>query len=236
VRGDLQMHTQASDGHASLEEMATAAQDLGYEYIAITDHSEHIGIVQGLDARRLEEQIEAIERLNEELEGLTLLKGVEVDILEDGSLALQDEVLQKLDLCLASVHSKFDLTQEAQIERVLRALDNPHVNILAHPTGRVIGERQPYKVDMERIMEAALERGCFLELNAYPSRLDINDNYAKMAKEMGLKVVISTDAHRPSELAYMRYGLGQARRGWLEAEDVLNTRGLEELRESLQRT
>jgi DNA polymerase (family 10) len=235
IRGDLQMHTDSSDGHATLEEMARAVQDLGYEYAAITDHSTYIAVTQGLDAEGLARQIDAIDRLNEKLEDLVLLKGIEVDILEDGSLDLPDDSLKRVDLTVCSIHSKFDLSREEQTERIIRAMDNPYFTILAHPTGRLIGRRAPYDVDMERVMEAALERGCFLEVNAYPERLDLNDVHAKMAKEMGLKLVISTDAHGAGDLAYMRYGVGQARRGWLEAHDVLNTCSLSDLRLLLRR-
>ena len=235
IRGDVQMHTTGSDGKASLEEMVAAARDLGREYIAITDHSAHVGVVQGLDADALDEQIAQIEALNDELEDFRVLKSVEVDILPDGALALPDAALAKLDVVVASVHTKFGLPQEKQTERVLRALDNPHVNILAHPTGRRIGDRPPYEIDLERVMAAALERGCFLEINASPERLDLNDIYAKMAKEMGLKLVISTDAHRPSGLSNMKYGVWQARRGWLAADDVINTRPWPDLKRLLQR-
>jgi DNA polymerase (family 10) len=235
IRGDLHMHTESSDGHATLEAMARAAQDIGYEYVVITDHSTYIAVTQGLDAEGVAAQIDAIDRLNEELDDLVVLKGIEVDILEDGSLDLPDDSLARLDLTVCSVHSKFDLSRQEQTERIIRAMDNPYFNILAHPTGRLIGRRAPYDVDMERVMEAALERGCFLEVNAHPERLDLNDVYAKMAKELGLKLVISTDAHRESDLSYMRYGVGQARRGWLEAQDVLNTRSLSDLRSLLKR-
>jgi len=236
LRGDLQSHTKASDGNASLKEIAQAAQDRGYEYFAITDHSKYVAVTQGLDAEGLARQIEEIDRLNGQLEGIVLLKGVEVDILEDGSLDLPDDILKELDLTICSIHSKFDLSREEQTERIIRAMDNPYFNILAHPTGRLIGERAPYDVDMERVMEAAQERGCFLEVNAQPDRLDINDVYCKMAKEMGLKIAISTDAHSVNELDYLRFGVGQARRGWLEAEDVLNTRSWKELRKLLKRS
>jgi DNA polymerase (family 10) len=166
---------------------------------------------------------------------MVLLKSIEVDILEDGSLDLPDDSLKRLDLTICSVHSKFDLSRKEQTERIIRAMDNPYFTILAHPTGRRIGERAPYDVDMERVMEAALERGCFLEINAHPDRLDLNDVHAKMAKDMGLKLAISTDAHRLDELNYMRYGVGQARRGWLEVRDVLNARPLSDLRSLLKR-
>jgi DNA polymerase (family 10) len=236
LRGDLQSHTKASDGKASLKEMAQAAQDRGYEYFAITDHSKYVAVTQGLDAEGLAQQVEEIDRLNGQLDGIVLLKGVEVDILEDGSLDLPDDILKELDLTICSIHSKFDLSREKQTERIIRAMDNPYFNILAHPTGRLIGERAPYDVDMERVMEAAQERGCFLEVNAQPDRLDINDVHCKMAKEMGLKIAISTDAHSVNELDYLHFGVGQARRGWLEAEDVLNTRSWKELKKLLKRS
>lgn len=235
IRGDLQMHTTGSDGKALLEEMVLAAQDLGYEYIAITDHSAYLGMVQGLDADALARQIDEIDALNDRLDGFRVLKSIEVDILEDGSFDLPDEILQRLDLRICSIHSKFGLPREQQTERILRAMDNPYFNILAHPTGRRIGERPPYAVDMERVMAAAVERGCYLEINAHPERLDLNDVYAKMAKEMGLKLAISTDAHNVNGLRHMRFGVGQARRGWLEARDVLNTRPWAELKALLER-
>lgn len=235
IRGDLQTHTTASDGRASLEEMAHAARELGRDYLAITDHSAYIGVTQGLDADELEEQIDEIERLNDELEDIVLLKSVEVDIMEDGSLDLPDEILSKLDLVVCAVHSKLDLSSDKQTERVIRAMDNPNVNILAHPTGRRINERSPYSIDMGQVMDAALERGCFLEVNAQPERLDLNDVYCKMAKDRGLMLAISSDAHGVEALESMRYGVYQARRGWLEPEDVLNTRSWDELEALLKR-
>jgi DNA polymerase (family 10) len=235
IRGDLQAHTRASDGRATLEEMAQAAQERGYDYFAVTDHSAYIGVTQGLDAEALVEQLAAIEQLNAQMDALRLLKGIEVDVLEDGSLDLPDDVLAKTDVVVAAVHSHFDLSREKQTERIIRALDNPHVNILAHPTGRRIHDRAPYDVDLGRVMEAARERGCFLELNAQPERLDLNDVHCKMAREMGLKLSIATDAHSPDELDVMRFGVYQARRGWLEPDDVLNTRSWDDLKDILQR-
>ncbi|AGA90182.1 DNA polymerase IV (family X) [Thioflavicoccus mobilis 8321] len=240
IRGDLHAHTDASDGHDSLAAMAEAAAALGYEYLAITDHTKHLGVAHGLDAKRLAAQIAAIDRLNERLakrhEGrFQLLKASEIDILEDGSLDLPDEILARLDLRVASIHHRFDLPEHRQTERVIRAMDNRHVNILAHPTGRLIGAREPYAIDLERVMRAALERGCFLELNAQPSRLDLTDLACQQAKELGLKVAISTDAHSRAGLERMRLGIGQARRGWLSADDVINSRGLAALRRLLRR-
>ena len=235
LRGDLQCHTKASDGHATLEEIAQAAQDLGYEYLAITDHSQHVAVTQGLNVDALAKQIDEIDRLNQQWEGFRVLSSIEVDILADGSLDLPDDILEKLDLTICSIHSRFNLSREKQTERIIRAMDNRHFSILAHPTGRLIGDRDPYEVDMERVIQAAVERGCFLEVNAHPMRLDLNDVYCKTAKEMGLKLAISTDAHRVDELKHMRFGVGQARRGWLEPDDVLNTRGWEELKKLLRR-
>jgi len=236
IRGDLHAHTKESDGHDSLRAMADAAAGRGYEYLAITDHSRRVTIAHGLDEKRLAKQIEAIDRLNEDLDGrIAILKGVEVDILDDGSLDLPDAILRRLDLRVCSVHYKLNLPKARQTERVLRAMENPLFNILAHPSGRLLEERDPYELDLEQILEAAAERGCFLEVNAQPSRLDLTDSACKMAKEMGVKVVISTDAHGTRNLAFMRFGIGQARRGWLEAADVVNTRPLPELRKLLQR-
>jgi DNA polymerase (family 10) len=179
--------------------------------------------------------MDQIDALNEKLDGIRVLKGIEVDILEDGSLDLPDDVLSRLDVVIASVHSGFGYSRDKQTERILRAMDNPNFHILAHPTGRLINERDPYEVDLEKVMRGALDRGCYLEVNAYPDRLDLDDVHARMAKEMGLKLSISTDAHRVSELAYMRFGVGQARRGWLEPDDVLNTRSWRDLQKLLKR-
>ncbi len=229
IRGDLQSHTDATDGKATLEEMARAARDRGYEYLAITDHSRRVTMAHGLDEKRLRRQMAAIDDLNGTFSDFRILKSIEVDILKDGSLDLPDEVLGELDLVVAAVHYHLDLPADRQTERILRALDHPYVDILAHPTGRLIGSREPAALDLERIISAAAERGCFLECNAQPERLDLNDLHCRMAREAGVKVVISTDAHTPSHLALMRFGIDQARRGWLSADDVLNTRSWNEI-------
>jgi DNA polymerase (family 10) len=235
IRGDLHVHTTWSDGRASLEDMAEAAKKLCYEYLAVSDHSKHVTVAHGLDEKRLSQQIKEIDRLNGKLKGLRLLKSIELDILEDGSLDLPDKILEELDLVICSVHSKFNLSREKQTERIIRAMDNPHVHIFCHPTGRLINERRPYEVDLERVMNAARKRGCHFELNAHPDRLDLDDVDCQRAKEMGLKVAISTDTHSLDDLRYMRFGVGQARRGWLEPEDVLNTRSWENLKGLLKR-
>ena len=236
IRGDLHCHTKASDGKYSLAEMAEAAQERGYEYLANTEHSQRLTVARGLDEKRLREQMDEIDQLNEQRSGMRLLKGIECDILEDGSLDLADEVLAELDVVVCAIHSKLELPADKQTERVMRAMDNPHFHILAHPTGRMIGQRDPYELDMERTIEAALERGCYLEVNAQPERLDLNDAHCKLAKDMGLKLVISTDSHTTTSLEYIRYGIDQARRGWLEPDDVINTRSWDELNELLVRS
>jgi DNA polymerase (family 10) len=236
IRGDLHAHTKQTDGRHTLEEMAGAARDRGYSYLAITDHSKRVTMAHGMDKKDLKKQIKSIDRLNKKLKGLTVLKASEVDILKDGSLDLPDDILEELDVTVCSVHYNRNLSRQKQTERIIKAMDNPHFNILAHPSGRLIKEREPYDVDMEAVMKAAKERGCFLELNAHPDRLDLTDRDCKMAKEMGLKVVVSTDAHSMTDLDFMRFGIYQARRGWLASDDVLNTRSLKELRKLLKRS
>ena len=235
IRGDLHTHTKASDGRASIREMAEAAREAGYGYIAVTDHTQHATIAHGLDAKRLRRQIAEIDRLGSQIRGVAVLKSAEVDILADGKLDLADEVLDDLDFTVCAVHSHFNLPRTKQTERILRAMDNARFTILAHPTGRLLGARKPYEIDMERIVEGARERGCILEINAQPERLDLNDVHCRMARDAGVKVAISTDAHSPEQLGYMRFGIDQARRGWLTARDVVNTRPLRELRGLLRR-
>ncbi len=236
LRGDLHAHTKATDGHNTLREMAEAARDRGLEYIAITEHSRRLTVAHGLDVMRLRQQMQEIDRLNETLKGITVLKGIEVDILEDGSLDLPDDVLGELDIVVGAVHSQFKLARSKQTARILRAMDHPHFTIFAHPSGRLIDQRAPYDVDMLRIIRKARERGCFLELNAHPERLDLLDIHCQMAKEEGVLVAISSDAHSIQDFDNLYYGVGQARRGWLEKKDVLNTRSLKELRSLLKRT
>ncbi len=236
LKGDLHAHTKASDGHDTLREMALAAEAMGLEYLAITEHSRRLTVAHGLDPLQLARQCDEIDRLNAQLDGITLLKGIEVDILEDGSLDLPDTVLERLDLVVGAVHSRFDLSRAKQTERILRAMDHPHFTLLAHPSGRLIERREPYDVDMLRIIRHARQRGCFLELNANPERLDLLDSHCQSAREEGVLVSIDSDAHSTFDFANLRYGVGQARRGWLEKTDVLNTRPLAALRKLLRRT
>jgi DNA polymerase (family X) len=235
IRGDLHAHTKATDGRHTLAEMAQAAQNRGYAYLAITNHSQRVSMAHGLNATDLAKEIAEIDRCNAQLKGFVVLKAIELDILADGTLDLPDEILAELDLTVCSVHYNFNLPRDQQTERIMRAMDNPHFNILAHPTGRLINKRAPYEVDLERLLAAAKERGCFMELDSQPDRLDLADIYCKLAKDMDVKLAIDTDAHSIRDLAYMRYGIDQARRGWLEPDDVLNTRDLQELRKLLRR-
>jgi DNA polymerase (family X) len=235
IRGDLHVHSDWTDGTASIEAMAAAAQARGYAYMALTDHSRRVAMAHGLDPARVSRQIHEIDKLNVKLKGFTILKGIEVDILKDGSLDLPDSILARLDVVVASVHSFFDLSRDAQTDRVVRAMENRHVSILGHPTGRLIGEREPYDIDMDSILSAAHDLGCYLEINAEPDRLDLNDVHAHAAKSKTVKVAISTDAHSVNAFQYMRFGIDQARRGWLTANDVINTRSLVDLRKLLKR-
>ena len=235
IRGDLHVHSDWTDGTVAIAEMARAAQARGYEYMALTDHSRRVAMAHGLDPARLARQSHEIDRINERLKDFTILKGIEVDILKDGSLDLPDSSLAKLDLVVAAIHSHFDLPRKAQTERIVRALENPRVSILAHPTGRLIGEREPYDADMDIVISAARKAGCYLEINAEPDRLDLNDLHAHAAKLAGVKLAVSTDAHSIDAFRCMRFGIDQARRAWLTANDVLNTRPLSELRLLLKR-
>ncbi len=235
LRGDLHVHSDWTDGTASIEAMAKGAQAQGYEYVALTDHSRRVAMAHGLDPARLARQGREIDRLNAGLHSLTILKGIEVDILKDGRLDLPDASLAKLDIVVASVHSYFDLPREAQTERVIRAMQNRHVSIIGHPTGRLIGEREPYDIDMERVIAAAHALGCRLEINAQPDRLDLNDIHIHAAKQAGVKLAISSDAHAVDAFACIRFGVDQARRGWLTADDVINTLSLADLRKLLKR-
>lgn len=236
LKGDLHVHTRASDGSGSLKDMVQAAQSFGLEYIAITEHSRHLAMVHGLDASGLLRQCDEIEQFNSTLSGFTLLKGIEVDILEDGSLDLPNNVLERLDLVVGAVHSKFNLSRIKQTERILKAMEHPHFTILAHPTGRLLEERPPYDVDMMRIIRQAKIRGCFLELNAHPERLDLLDTHCQIAKDEGVLISINSDAHSRYDFSNLRFGIGQARRGWLGKQDILNTRPLNELMELIKQT
>jgi DNA polymerase (family 10) len=236
IRGDLHVHTAATDGSASVPEMSRAAHQAGLEYVAITDHSRYLGAYRGLDAARLSKQLDEIDACNQSGAGAKVLKGIEVDILEDGSLALPDKTLAALDLVVGAIHSHFGLPRRRQTTRLLRAIEHPHFTLLAHPTARLIGERDPLALDLERVVKACADRGCFLELNAQPQRLDLDDAACLLARDQGVLVSIASDAHRPEDFGLLEFGVTQARRGWLEPANVLNALPLKRIRPLLRRT
>lgn len=235
IKGDLHVHSKWSDGSHDFEELIDEARKRGYEYIAITDHSKGLGIARGLNAERLMEEKKEIDVINKRLRGFRLIAGIEVDIRSDGHMDLPDDVLKKMDIVVASIHSGFRQNREQLTKRLVSAMRNPYVSIIAHPTGRLIGERDAYDVDMNEVLKVAKETGTAIEINAYPLRLDLNDVYAKMSKEIGVPIVISTDTHIANQFDYMAYGVSIARRGWLEKADVLNTMGYDSLRKALKK-
>jgi DNA polymerase (family 10) len=235
IRGDLHVHTRRSDGSHDFDELIREAKKRGYEYIAITDHSKGLGIARGLNEERLLEEKAEIEALNKKLKGFKLLAGVEVDIRSDGRMDFTDEILRQMDIVVASIHSGFRQSREQITRRLTSAMRNPCVSIIAHPTGRLIGERDPYDVDMHEVLKVAKETGTAIEINAYPLRLDLNDAYAKMAKEIGIRLAISTDTHITNQFDFMEYGVAIARRGWLEKRDVLNALDYHSLLKALKK-
>ncbi len=229
IKGDLHVHTKWSDGSHDLAAVVEAARKKGYEYIAITDHTKGLGVAHGLDEKRLAEEIKLINDANERFKGFKILTGTEVDIRSDGTLDLPDAALARLDIVVASIHSGFSQSQEQITGRLISAIRNPCVSVIAHPTGRLIGERDAYAVDMEAVLREAAKYGVAMEINAYPLRLDLNDHHAKMAKEHGVQLVISTDTHITTQYEFMAYGVSIARRGWVEKKDVLNALPYERL-------
>jgi DNA polymerase (family 10) len=235
IKGDLHTHTEWSDGHDSIEELARAARDMGYQYIAITEHSAGRGIAHGLDAERLGEQVAEIKALNERLGGIRALTGTEVDIRADGSMDLPHEILTELDIVIAAVHSAMNQSEERMTRRVIKAIENPDVDVIAHPTCRLIGEREPVAIDLEDVFRAAAKYNKVMEINAMPDRLDLKDIHAFRARELGVKLAIGTDSHSIAHLGLMRFGIGVARRAWCEPQHILNTLPLEELLAVLNR-
>jgi len=235
IKGDLHTHTKWSDGHDSIEEMARAAQDIGHQYIAITEHSAGRGIAHGLDVDRLREQIAEIEALNKRSRGIRVLTGIEVDIRSDGSLDLPHEILSELDIVIAAVHSAMNQSEERMTRRIITAMENPDVDMIAHPTCRLIGEREPVAIDLETVFRAAAKNNKIMEINAMPERLDLKDTHAFRARELGVGLAIGTDGHSIAHLGLMRFGVGVARRAWCEPQHILNTMPLEKLLAVLNR-
>jgi DNA polymerase (family 10) len=235
ICGDVHMHTVETDGKNTIQEMAEAGVKRGYEYIAITDHSKNLAMTMGLDDKRALEHIKRIRAVDQEMEGkIRVLAGIEVDILAEGELDLSDEVLAQMDVVIASVHSLFNMPQEQMTERMLKAMENPHVKILGHPTGRLLLRREGYALDLDAILRKAAEVGVAVEHNAYPDRLDLCDRDLRRAKELGCRIVVNTDSHHTSHLEKMRYGIEQLRRAWLTKQDVLNTRSAGEFLKALR--
>lgn len=229
VLGDLQVHSTYSDGLNHIADLAAEAKAIGYKYIAITDHAEKLKIAGGMTREDIKMRRAEIDRLNSELDGIVILNGVELNIAGDGGVDYPDEVLRQFDIVLGSIHSGFSQAGEKIMKRVEQAFENPYIQVFAHPTGRVIGRREPYAIDIEATLDLAAKTGTIMEINAFPDRLDLRDDYIREAKRRGLKLVISTDSHMAAHLRYMIYGVAQARRGWLEAPDVINTRPLDEM-------
>ena len=223
IRGEVHMHTVETDGKCTIDEMAEAAKQRGYQYIAITDHSKNLAFANGLDDKRAVEHIARIRAVGKQIDGITIFAGIEVDILADGDLDLSDEVLAQMDLVIASVHSVFNQEPAKMTERLLKAIGNPNTSILGHPTGRIQLRRDAYAFDMHAILTAAAKHKVAMELNSYPDRLDLNDVHLRQAKQQGVKIVINTDSHHTSHMEKIRYGILQARRAWLTMDDVLNT-------------
>jgi len=234
IRGDLQMHTTASDGKNSIEEMAMAAKQLGYQYIALTDHSKAVTVANGLNEARTLEQIGKIRSADQKGLGIRILASSEVDVLKNGKLDFDSDILAQLDIVLVSIHSYMNLERAEMTERLLAAIENPYTQIVGHPTGRLLLRRDAYAYDMEKILDAARKHNVAMECNASPERLDLKDTYLRMAKDRGVKIVISTDAHSTRGLATMKYGVNTARRGWLCATDVINTFPCEDLMRALR--
>jgi DNA polymerase (family 10) len=235
IRGDLHMHTVASDGKNSIAEMADAAKNMGLEYIAITEHSKAVKVANGLSEKELSKHIKKIDRLNKKIKGIEILKGVEVDIEKDGKLNLDDSILKNLDIVIAAIHFRYDLNKRQMTDRILRAMDNKYVNIVAHPTGRLIGQRAAYNLELEMIFTQAHKHNIALELNSSPDKLDLNDINCRMAKEFNVKVIINSDSHSRDSLSNLKYGIMTARRGWLEKKDIVNTRKLKEFLKAIKR-
>ncbi|MDI6591954.1 MAG: PHP domain-containing protein, partial [Patescibacteria group bacterium] len=229
IKGDLHCHSKWDGGKNTIEEMVKTAKERGYQYLGIADHTKFLRIEHGLDEKKLAQQRKEIDNLNKKLKNFKILQGAETNILADGSIDIKDEALKKLDYVIAGVHSQFKMEKEKMTERIIKAMKNPNVDIISHPTGRIIQRRDEYQIDFEKILKVAKETGTILEINSFPERLDLNDQNIRRAKEAGVKMAINTDAHHKDQLRFIEFGIAQARRGWAEKEDIINTQPLEKL-------
>jgi DNA polymerase (family 10) len=234
LKGDLQVHSNWTDGQNSIREMAEQAKKIGLEFIVISDHSRYLAMTGGLDEKQLLKQAKEIDHVNRQVEGITVLQGVELNILKDGSLDVSDEALKNLDVASAAIHSHFDMGKEEMTQRVQKAIENPNVDVLLHPTAREIQKREPIQLDLEKIMQTAKDNGAILDIDSYPDRLDLKDEHVKKAVEKGAKLSISSDSHSTTHLHYLELGVAQARRGWATAKDIVNTRSVEQFRKLLK--
>ena len=234
LKGDLQVQTDWTDGSASIKEMAEAAKEMGLEYILITDHTKSLAMTGGSDEKRLRKQMAEIDKVQKQVSGIKILKGAEVNIMKDGMLDIDDETLAMLDVVGAAVHSNFNISEKEMTARIIRAIENPNVDIIFHPTGRIIQRRDAYKLDMDAILKAAKRTKTVMEIDAFPDRLDLKDEYIRKAVGMGIKLSIDSDAHAPMHFQYLEYGIGQARRGWAKKSDVINTRPWREMLNQLK--
>jgi DNA polymerase (family 10) len=234
LQGDVHMHSVETDGRNTIEEMAEAAKERGYQYMAITDHSKNLAFANGLDDKRAVEHIQRIRAANDQIEGIRIFAGIEVDILADGALDLSDSVLEQMDIVIASVHSHFNQSPAEMTDRLLKAVQNPNTSLLGHPTGRLLLRREGYAFDLDAVMKSAAQNKVAMELNAYPDRLDLCDRHLRLAKQHGVKIVINTDSHHTSHLEKIRFGILQARRAWLTKEDVLNTSPVEKFAQAIK--
>ena len=234
IKGDLHCHSNWDGGANSIQELTKTAQKLGYEYLGISDHTKFLRIEHGLDENKLVQQRRQIDKLNSKLKNFKILQGAETNILNDGSIDIKDEALKKLDYAIAGIHSSFKMGKEQMTERIILAMKNPYINIISHPTGRILKRRDEYQCDFDRILRAAKEYNVILEINSYPERLDLNDQNIRRTKEAGVKMVINTDAHHKDQLRFIEFGIAQARRGWAEEKDIVNVRPLEKLLKFLE--
>jgi DNA polymerase (family X) len=234
IKGDLQVHTNWTDGQNSIKEMAEAAKKVGLEYIVVSDHSKTLAMTGGLDEKDLEKQAKEIDQVNKELDGITVLKGVELNILKDGSLDISDDALRELDVVGAAAHAYLDMTREEMTQRVMKAIENPRLDILLHPTGRQIKRREAVQLDMEKIITLAKETDTILDIDSFPDRLDLRDEYIRRVVQIGAKLGVSSDSHSITHVHYLELGVAQARRGWATKKDIVNTRPLEEFKKMLK--
>jgi DNA polymerase (family X) len=234
IKGDLHCHSDWDGGVSSIREIAQKAKDMGYKYVGIADHTKFLKIERGLDEKQLRKRNQEIDKINKDIKGIKVLKGCEANILKDGSIDIEEEALAELDFAIAGIHSNFKMSKEEMTKRIIKAMENPNIDIISHPTGRLIQKRDAYEINLESILRKARETKTVLEINSFPVRLDLKDDHIRQAKEAGVKMIISTDAHQKEQINFMEFGIAQARRGWAEKKDIINTKSLDKFLKSLK--